>query len=256
MNIGLTITQYLSPALILMTAAVVSVHWPRRGAILHLVMALAAAKFLGTTGSGLIWLASPLAILAGAYWFGAVGNKRLALAAVCGLPAVTMAVCGAWPAYRVSQRIDDGNRGTRVVEGPGARLRWAPSGPGWPSRGGNWHEARRACEYLFADGASVGEAPQNVWRLPTAEELVRSMSLHGQGAGGVWDASRGQATYRLTPDKESPLWDPYSLVIYWWTATEAGERRAYSFAYNGRAMAIAKTARRSYHGFRCVTEPN
>jgi len=38
-------------------------------------------------------------------------------------------------------------------------------------------------------------------------------------AGGEWDEASHQATYRAWPDKESPLWNPHSQIIYWWTAT-------------------------------------
>jgi hypothetical protein len=97
--------------------------------------------------------------------------------------------------------------------------------------------------------------PQHTWRLPTADELAGSMSLHGQNAGGVWDGSRGVPSYRMTPGKQSPLWDPHWPVIYWWTATEPSEQRAYRFNFNGRAMATPKTAGPAYYGFRCVSEP-
>jgi hypothetical protein len=254
MNLGLTLAQYLSPVLMLMIAAVVSVVRPRLGALLHLALAVTVAAIMRTR-SGLLWLALPLTVLAAAYWFGTVDRKRMALFSVCGLPALTLIVCGAGPAYQVSQRIADGNRGIRVIEGRDVRLRWAPTGPGWPEKGTNWHEARRICSQLSPDGTTVMDVPQHTWRLPTADELVRSMSLHGQNVAGVWDSSRGVPSYRMTPDKVPPLWDPYSPVIYWWTATEATEQRAYRFAFNGRAMATLKTAGPDYYGFRCVSEP-
>ncbi len=254
MNVALTIAQYLSPVLMLMTAAVVSVLRPRLGAFLHAILALAAAAILGTR-SGTLWLAFPLAVLAAAYLFGEVHRRKLALLCICGLPAATLIGFGAWPAYQVSQRVDDGNRGARVIEGSGVRLRWAPAGPGWPQTGGNWHKARETCAHLARDGAVVAYSTQSIWRLPTADELVRSMSLHGKNAGGAWNSSRHVPSYRTTPDKESPLWDTHSLVIYWWTATEANSQRAYRFAYNGRAMATIKTAGPAYYGFRCVSDP-
>jgi hypothetical protein len=89
--------------------------------------------------------------------------------------------------------------------------------------------------------------------LPTADELTRSLTLHGENAGGVWDASRGRASFRVTPDKESPLWDKYSMVIYWWTATEADTERAYRISYQGGVNVTRKAAGPSYYGFRCVS---
>jgi hypothetical protein len=253
MNIALTVAQYLLPVLILMVAAVASVLWPRFGSLLHVVLALAVAATFNTRSARLL-IALPLAALGALYWFGRLRGKKWALYSLCGLPIATLIVCGAGPAYRVFRRIDDGYRGARVVEGRGVRLRWAPAGPGWPERGANWYQAQHTCAYLSSDGSSVGDKPQNIWRLPTADELARSLSFHGANAGGVWD-SRGVPSYRITPDKESPLWDRYSPVIYWWTATEVNQQRAYRFAYNGRAMATIKSAGPAYYGFRCVTEP-
>jgi hypothetical protein len=253
MNIGLTIVQYLLPVLILMVAAVAGVLWPRFGSLLHVVLAaVVAAKF--STPSGRLWIALPLAGLGVLYWFGRLPRKRWALYCLCGLPIITLILSGALPAYCVSQRVDDGYRGERIIEGQGVRLRWASAGPGWPARGANWYQAQRACASLSSDGSSVGDKPTNTWRLPTAEELTRSLSFHGANAGGIWD-SRGVPLYRLTPDKESPLWDPYSPVIYWWTATEVDRQRVYRFAYTGRAMATSKSTGPAYYGFRCVTAP-
>ena len=253
MNIRLTLIQYLLPVFILIVPAVAGILRPRIGAMLHVLLAFAVAlKF--NTHAGRVLIALPLTVLAALYWFGRMHSKRWAVYAVCGLPIVTMIIFGATPAYRVFQRIDDGYRGARVVEGQGIRLRWAPAGPGWPEHGTDWYQAQHTCAYLSANGSAAGDTPQNIWRLPTADELVRSLSLHGKNAGGVWNG-RGIASYRITPDKESPLWDRYSQVIYWWTATEVNQRQAWRFSYNGRAMATTKSMRPDYYGFRCVTEP-
>lgn len=67
---------------------------------------------------------------------------------------------------------------------------------------------------------SLANTPQNIWRLPTVAEAVQSMMRNGRSSHGVWDAETAQASYAITADKESPLWDVYSQVIYWWTATE------------------------------------
>ena len=253
MNLGLTVIQYLFPVLVLMVAALTAVLLPRVGGALHGILALAIlARF--RTPAGLVLIAIPLAVLGILYWFGRVQPRKWALYAICFLPTATMIVCGTVPAYRVYERVDDGYRGMRTVAGNEVRLRWAPAGPGWPERGGNWYIAQHSCAYLSSDGAQVADQPQGIWRLPTADELVRSMTLHEQNAGGSWDASRGIPNYRLTPDKESPLWNPYSLVIYWWTATEFNEEQAYRLSYNGRAMVTPKKAGADYYGFRCVAE--
>lgn len=74
-------------------------------------------------------------------------------------------------------------------------------------------------------------------------------------AGGSWDAEKGRATYRVTPDKEAPLWHPYTQVIYWWTGTEVEGGRAYRIAYNGYVLLVRKQAAAAYTACRCVKVP-
>jgi len=77
----------------------------------------------------------------------------------------------------------------------------------------------------------------------------------GRHAGGTWDAAAGKARFEVRPDKESPLWDVHSPVIYWWTATEAGPGRALRVCYNGDVRALPKKARYGCLGFRAVKGP-
>lgn len=65
----------------------------------------------------------------------------------------------------------------------------------------------------------------------------------------------GRATYRVMPDKEAPLWNRYSRVIYWWTSDEAAADRAYRVSYNGGVHVFPKATRRGYWAARCVREP-
>jgi hypothetical protein len=78
------------------------------------------------------------------------------------------------------------------------------------------------------------------------------MALHGENSGGVWDGEAAEATYIKTPDKESPLWNTHSQVIYWWTVTEVDENRAYIIVYDGKVWTRAKGFGPAYLGFRCV----
>ena len=169
-----------------------------------------------------------------------------------GFPLLTLIIAGIVPAVRVSQRLDDGNLNARLVYGNGVDLTWAPEGPGWPREGGNWYAAQRACEHLSEDGLTSESTSQNNWRLPTVEEAVRSMTRQGENSGGEWDVETAQATYLITPDKESPLWNPHSQVIYWWTATVANEEQAYIIAYDGKVWPRSKDFGPAYLGFRCV----
>jgi hypothetical protein len=101
---------------------------------------------------------------------------------------------------------------------------------------------------------TISSNPQHIWRLPTVDEAVRSMARHGQNSGGIWDAEIAQAAYKITPDKESPLWNTLSQVIYWWTATEVDEERAYIIVYDGTVWPRSKHIGPAYLGFRCVKQ--
>jgi hypothetical protein len=122
-----------------------------------------------------------------------------------------------WLSSVCRQEINPGKVGSNVD------LIWAPDAPGWPRQGANWYEAQQVCQYLGQDGLTVAPVPQHIWRLPTVDEAIRSMARHEQNSGGVSDAETAKATYETTPDKESPLWNVHSQVIYWWTVTEADE---------------------------------
>jgi hypothetical protein len=197
-------------------------------------------------------LIAPLVGLGALYWFGRPQPRKLALSLVVGLPMLTLIISGIGPVIRVSQRIDDGNLQARLVQGNGVNLVWAPDGPGWPRTGENWYEAQQVCQHLSEDGLALAPAPLDIWRLPTVDEAVRSMARHGQNSGGVWDADIAKATYNTTPDKESPLWNIHSQVIYWWTETEVDEDRAYIIVYDGKVWPRAKQFAPAYLGFRCV----
>ncbi len=255
-NVGLMFVQYLSPMLIFMGVTLVSISWPRFGGGLHIIFALLAAWFFQAfTHTVTFFLIAPLIGIGALYWFGRPQPRQIALSLALGLPILTLTIFGIEPVLRVSQRIDDGNLQARLVQGDGVDLVWAPDGPGWPRTGANWHEAQQVCQYLDQDGLTLVPTPQHIWRLPTVDEAVRSMARHGQNSGGVWDADIAKATYRTHPDKESPLWNIHSQVIYWWTATEVDEERAYIIVHDGKVWPRAKRLSLAYLGFRCVKQP-
>jgi hypothetical protein len=255
-NVGLMLVQYLGFMLGFMGVTLVSILWPRVGAGLHAILALLAAWFFGAYKNTVIFLLLlPLIGIGVLYWFGRPQPRKIAISLAIGLPILTLIISGIEPVLRVSQRIDDGNLQARLVHGNGVDLVWAPDGPGWPRTGVNWHEAQRVCQYLGEDGLTLAPAPQQIWRLPTVDEAVRSMARHGQNSGGVWDAEIAKTSYKTTPDKESPLWNLYSQVIYWWTATEVDEEHAYIIVYDGKVWPRAKQFSAAYFGFRCVKQP-
>jgi len=254
-NVGLMFVQYLSPMLIFMGVTLISIRWPRFGGGLHVIFALLAAWFFQAfSNAATFLLITPLIGIGAMYWFGRPQPRKIAVSLAVGLPILTLIISGIEPVLRVSQRIDDGFLQARLVHGNGVNLIWAPDGPGWPRTGVNWYEAQQVCQYLGEDGLTPAPMPQHIWRLPTVDEAVRSMARHGQNSGGVWDAETAKATYKTTPDKESPLWNTHSQVIYWWTATEVDEERAYIIVYDGKVWPKAKRSSLPYRGFRCVKQ--
>jgi hypothetical protein len=254
-NVGLMVVQYLSPMFIFMGVALISILWPRVGGALHAVLALLVAGFFQAwTSTVTLFLIAPLVGIGALYWFGRPQPRKIALSLALGLPILTLAVSGAEPILRVSQRVNDGDLQARLVHGNGVDLVWAPEGPGWPRTGANWYEAQQVCRHLSEDGLSTAPVPRDIWRLPTVDEAVRSMARHGQNSCGVWDAETARATYESTPDKESPLWNVHSQVIYWWTATETDEEHAYIIVYDGKVWPRPKSFGAAYLGFRCVRE--
>jgi hypothetical protein len=255
-NVGLMLAQYLSPMFLFMGVTLLSIFWPLPGAVLHVILAVFAAWFFNAQSNPAALLFTlPLIGLGALYWYGRARPRALAASLVVALPLITLFLSGISPVLRVSQRIDDENLQARPVAGNGVTLIWAPDGPGWPRSGTNWFEAQQACLYLNDDGLSTAAAPQGIWRLPTVDEAVRSMARHGRNSGGVWDLTTAQATYQTTPDKESPLWNTHSQVIYWWTATEVDEQNAYIIVYDGRIWPRKKSLNQDYLGFRCIKEP-
>ena len=81
------------------------------------------------------------------------------------------------------------------------------------------------------------------------------MSRHGVNSRGIWDPLDESAVYQVTPDKESPLWNIHSQVIYWWTATETDSDNAYMIVYDGKVWPRRKQIHPAYLGFRCVKHP-
>lgn len=255
-NLGLMFAQYLSPMLIFMAVTLLSIFWHRFGGSLHVLLALIGIWFFQAFSNAAIFLIIlPLIGLGLLYWIGRLEPRVLAASIVLALPMLTLIIAGTGPAIRVSQRIDDGDLQARSVQGNGVELTWAPDGPGWPREGTNWHEAQKACEYLSEDGLTIALTPQNIWRLPTVDEAVRSMAHHGINSGGVWNVETLEAIYERTPDKETPLWNLHSQVIYWWTATEVDKDQAYIIVYDGKVWPRAKNFGPAYLGFRCVKSP-
>ena len=198
------------------------------------------------------WMFIPMVALAFLYAYGRPTPVSWARRMVLWVPLATAVVCGAYPGWRSITRPSTVDLSMRHIAGNGVDLVWAPASPGWDERGFSWFEAKNRCDWLTADGTTLAPTPQHLWRLPSVDETVRTMIWRGRNAGGEWDAATHEARYREMPDKEAPLWNPYSMVIYWWTSDEADASRAYIVVYNGRVNSVLKKAGPAYMACRCV----
>jgi len=223
---------------------------------------------------------------------GSGGRRNLRYLVVIGVPLLLGIALAIEPAYRVAHRLDDGYLGERFIQGNGVALHWAPAGPGWQRKGGlSWNELAlygkgrvgfegkrfgedglcngvgdweahcateedmrnyNLCLYLNYEGTQLMPTKQGFWRMPTTDEVVRSLTRGGLNAGCTWDASTGRPLCKIKPDKETPLWDPKSMVIYYWTADESDDGRAYYVVYNGAVYALPKFIGMGSRGYRCV----
>lgn len=251
-NVAMMFVQYLFAPILISTLGIVSVQWPKWGAMLHVIAAGFVYSRFGNLSAGMWLLVLPILVLAGLYFFGRMLNKKPTFYLLAGLPLVLIITLGSWHGYRVFHRHHDGITSGRFIEGNGVKLYWAPEGPGWPDTGTNWEEAMAICAHLRLDGLSLSDTALNLWRLPTVEEAVRSQVYHGIQAGGTWDDRQKKASYTHQPDKESPLWDGYKKTIYWWTATEIDSTRAYMIVYNGGVWPRNKSIKADYINFRAV----
>jgi hypothetical protein len=252
---------YLGPMLAAILFGLLGLRWPRLGGLAYLIAGgYFARRYLfgrigSISGAGVLLallMAGGCGLIGLLFWLGQPRPRRLAYHLSWGLPLAVALVSGAEGAWRVSTRHDDGDRGMRTVEGNGVRLTWAPAGPGWPTVGVSLDEAKRICRYLSEDGLRLADKPQDVWRLPTVQEVVRSLTRHGRNAGGEWDEQAHQATFHTRPDKESPLWNPDSQIIYWWTASDADSDHVYRVVYSGYVLVVPKKMSMGSCAFRAV----
>ena len=200
-----------------------------------------------------------------------------------GIPVIAVAVISFQRVPDLLARHDDGLRGARRLEGNGVALVWAPAGPGWNQQlpgGGypSWNEIAHygsppvglkssnvsplpivaadhmvqagICGYLNEDGTALLSEPTHFWRLPTPDEVVRSLTKGGENAGCTMDARSPHAACRVPPDKETPLWAPDQAPIYYWTSEAPDPTHAVGVNYTGGVTLHSKSA--GGVGFRCV----
>ncbi len=247
-NLVMMFAQYLAPVIITITLSLVGIFRNKLGALFFLGTGIFLAFFVNNPIASV-----PLILIGTLFWFGDFSPKKWKYRLMLILPGLTLIIAGIEPIVRVSSRVNDRNFQAREIRQNGVALVWAPQGPGWPEDGMSWHEADSICTYLNEDGLSLSDHPQNIWRLPTVEEAVKSMQRHGKNAKGKLD-TKGNPEYETRPDKETPLWNPNRQVIYWWTSTEIDSAKAYIIVYDGKIWERRKNFGPKYLGFREVKD--
>jgi len=257
-NLFMLFFQYMLFAIIFVVLALVILKWKKAGLALHLLLGAFCIWFFSGSSFSVLGLLViiPFAVLGLIYYFGDPQPKKWAYRLILFVPLIIAVSISIPQGIKVANRINDGDLGVRIVEGNGVTLAWAPRGPGWPDRGVAWQEAQDICRYLSADGLIIMETEQNIWRLPTVDEAIRSCMVHGKNSGGTWDEKKMEAVYEKTPDKESPLWDVHSKVIYYWTADTSlqDDKKACIIVYHGGVYDKKKIDNPGYLSFRAVKD--
>ena len=240
-NLLLTFVQYLSIPIIFIILSIIAMKYKRVGFGLFIAMEIFALFFFDSNAARIL-IFIPLMLLALGFFIGEFKYKRLFTALFILIPLLTVLSFGIPQLARVENRYNDGDFGTRTIVGNDVSLTWAPQGVGFPLEGTDWQSAKDNCAQL--------NQGLDIWRLPTREEVVRSMTRDNKNSMGIIED--GVARYEVKPDKETPLWNPYSKVIYYWTNDSVNEKRAYLVAYNGRILERSKDLGADYQGYRCV----
>jgi hypothetical protein len=258
-NLLMLIFQYMLFTILFVVLALISLQWPLAGLILYLLTGVFCIRFFSGASFSVIGLFAliPFAALGLLFYFGRPQPIEWACFIIIFIPVIIFAVITIPQGIKVSKRIDDKNYGARTVAGNGITLVWAPEGPGWPDRGVGWHEAQDICRRLSEDGLHLMDTEQNYWRLPTADEAVRSMMRHGVNSGGRLEGGHNTAVYSKKPDKETPLWKKHSKIIYYWTAdsSSANNKKAYIIVFHGGVYEKMKEDRSGSLSFRAVKKP-
>jgi hypothetical protein len=232
-NLGLTFIQYLSIPIIFLVISLIALYYKRIGTVFYIILGIFSFFFFGSlAGSLLIFI--PLILFALGYYFGEFKFKKIISYSFIGIFFIIILLFGIPQFIRVENRFNDNDFGERVVN----NLTWAGQGDGFPLNGTNWYTAQRNCEELGL-------------RLPTTNEIVYSLTRGNVNSGGYFN-KKYEVQYKIKPDKETPLWNPHSQVIYYWTNETTDEERAYLVAYNGVILKRSMKFGPNYQGYRCV----
>ena len=256
-NVAMMLAQYWLFPIIFMTVGLLGIFFPKITLGLCVALGIAGGVVFAGAHFTVVWLMMiiPFTGIGLLYFFGRPRPRKLAVALTAGLPIAILIITTIIGGVRVSKRINDGDLGQReVTTASGEVFIWAARGPGWPDDGVTYEDAKEICAHLNEEGTALLDEEVNIWRLPSVEEAVACQMLHGENAGGSWDAEAEKAVYIKTPDKETPLWDPNSNVIYYWTSTLADDGDAYIIVYHGGVYTRRVTSRYGYLSFRAVKD--
>jgi len=238
-NLSMTFVQYLSIPIIFLVLALVAMSYKRIGFGLFIISGI-FAMFFFKSNAGRFLIFIPLILFALGFYFGEYRHKKIITWSFAIIPLLIILSFGIPQLIRVENRFNDNNFGTRTITGNNIELIWAPQGIGFPLEGTDWQTAKDNCARLKL-------------RLPSRDEIVRSLTKKDKNAMGLIDNS-GTAQYDTRPDKETPLWNPYSQIIYYWTNESKNEKQAYLVAYNGFILDRNKNSGANYQGYRCVKD--
>ncbi|MDD3520919.1 MAG: DUF1566 domain-containing protein [Actinomycetota bacterium] len=257
-NIFMMIVQYWLFPMVFIIIGIIGIRFPKAALFLCIAIGIAAGIFFFGAHFTVLWIMIlfPLIGIGLLFFFGKAGPKKAAYSIVISIPVMILLATSIFGMIRVSQRIDDKNYGIRKVENENICLLLAPRGPGWPDKGISYNEAQEICLHLNSEGTELMDYEVGIWRLPTVSESVFLQMRRGENAGGIWDAEKKEASYEITPDKETPLWDPNSKIIYYWTDTKADAGSAYIIVYDGGVFTRRVNDKYGSLSFRAVKDCN
>ncbi len=249
-NLSLTFIQYLSIPIIFLAISIIALNYKKIGLGLFLSLAI-FSMFFFNSNAGRILIFIPLLLFALGFYYGEFKSKKLFILLLIIIPILIILGFGIPQLIRVENRFNDNDFRTRTITGNNITLTWAPQGVGFPLDGTDWQTAKDNCVHLNEKGTFLEDKEVNIWRLPTRDEIVRSLTRQNINVKGFIDEF-GIAQYELKSDKETPLWNPNSQIIYYWTNEAENEKKAYLVAYNGYILTRSTNSGADYQGYRCV----
>lgn len=274
-NIMLMFVQYLSPLLICLILSLVACLSPRVAGLLYWLVGLAFTVFIFYTRYEitmpivLSWLPVlvPLFIIGLGLYQNQMPSRKVVFTVAILMPLILAISLAIPPLRRIDRRSYDNTKAENYHSNVTILLQydeksitmeetllWAPEGPGWNKIGDvTFAKANEICSRLSEDGKKLEEKPVYIWRLPSVDEVVQSQEHDGKSCGGTWDNKKEIASYDFPPDKEYPLWEPYSPVIYWWTSSQRdSDKKVYMVVYHGQVHARNPNTSMGSLGFRAV----